>query len=43
MTVGGYLSYQGINGTARFRGTLILEIGFHDAPYEEPATGQGSD
>lgn len=25
---------------AAFRRTLILEIGFHDAPYEEPATGQ---
>ena len=25
-----------------FRRTLVLEIGFHDAPYEEPATGQRS-
>lgn len=26
---------------AAFRRTLVLEIGFHDAPYEEPATTQG--
>ena len=26
MMVGGYLSFQGINGAARFRGTSIEEI-----------------
>ena len=26
MMVGGYLSFQGINGSARFRGTSIEEI-----------------